>query len=229
MRLIRAVVVAGTCVSATLPATAGAQTDYYNLDAGRPTRIEDATPTARRELELQLAPLRMDRIHGVSGAAAFRWRVEPKVSYGILPLTEIEVRAPVAQIRTGPDARPSTGFASLGVGAMHALNVETEGLPALALAGEVLLPVGSLAAPRASYSVKGLLSRTFPSGRLHLNFSGGTYSLRPGAPAQTPNTICGLETCPLPPVIVPDLPCSLTPAPDGSGSLARCIASDNVT
>jgi hypothetical protein len=81
--------------------------------------------------------------------------------------------------------------------------------------------------------VKGLLTRTFPSGRLHLNVSGGTYSLRPGPPPQTPNTICGLETCPLPPVIVPDLPCSLTPAPDGSGgslaSSARCISGESVT
>ena len=39
-------------LSATLPSTARAQTDYYNTDAGRPVRIEDAYTLERRGFEL---------------------------------------------------------------------------------------------------------------------------------------------------------------------------------
>lgn len=38
------------------PAVALGQVAYYNLDAGRPTRVEDALPAARYELEMQLRP-----------------------------------------------------------------------------------------------------------------------------------------------------------------------------
>jgi hypothetical protein len=41
-----------------------AQTDYYNTDAGRPVLIEDAYPTERYAFELQLAPLRLERVSG---------------------------------------------------------------------------------------------------------------------------------------------------------------------
>src|SRR5215213_2714705 len=42
-------------------APAGAQTDYYNTDEGRPVRVEDAYPTERYAFELQLAPVRLER------------------------------------------------------------------------------------------------------------------------------------------------------------------------
>ena len=48
---------------AARPATLMAQ-EYYNLDAGRPTRVEDATPTARQELDIQMPSLRVDRLAG---------------------------------------------------------------------------------------------------------------------------------------------------------------------
>src|SRR5688572_23274403 len=40
---------------------AAAQTDYYNIDSGRPVRIEDAYPVERYAFEAQVAPLRMER------------------------------------------------------------------------------------------------------------------------------------------------------------------------
>lgn len=58
----------------------GAQTQYYNLDAGRPIRVEDAVATERLGADLQLAPVRLERL--IDGA--LRWRAEPKLSIGFL-------------------------------------------------------------------------------------------------------------------------------------------------
>jgi hypothetical protein len=52
---------------------AQAQTDYYNTDAGRPLRIEDAYTTERYAFELQLAPMRIDRTRG----GEYSWSMEP--------------------------------------------------------------------------------------------------------------------------------------------------------
>src|SRR5947208_12030253 len=65
------------------PARLGAQA-YYNLDAGRPTRVEDATPTPRDELDVQLPAFRYDQL--ASGARL--WRADSKLSYGVAALTE---------------------------------------------------------------------------------------------------------------------------------------------
>ena len=40
-----------------------AQVDYRNIDSGRPVRIGDATPTARKSLELNLGNGRVEQ-HG---------------------------------------------------------------------------------------------------------------------------------------------------------------------
>jgi hypothetical protein len=83
-----------------------AQTEYYDLDAGRPTRVEDASPTERSELEIQLAPVRLEWVDG----GMQRWRMEPKLSYGVLPFTEIELRAPlVAAPEGGQQIGPGGG------------------------------------------------------------------------------------------------------------------------
>jgi hypothetical protein len=43
----RTIVLVSLAALSAIPGTAGAQTDYYNTDAGRPLRIEDAYPTER--------------------------------------------------------------------------------------------------------------------------------------------------------------------------------------
>src|SRR4029453_3509588 len=73
----------GLWLSMAIPAAAGAQTDYYNTDAGRPIRVEDAYPTERYGFELQLAPLRLERSRG----GVYNWGVEPELAYGVLPRT----------------------------------------------------------------------------------------------------------------------------------------------
>src|SRR5256885_83338 len=86
---------------------AAGQSAYYNLDSGRPTRVEDAAPTPLGELELQFLLLRLEWL----GDGTQRQRYEPKLSYGLLPMTELEVRFPI--VRSISPGMPETiGLAS---------------------------------------------------------------------------------------------------------------------
>ena len=163
---------AAACASAaTLLAAArpvAAQTDYYNTDAGRPLTIEDAYPVERRAVELQLAPLRLERARG----GAYHWGIEPEVALGILPRTQLEIGVPLAFAEGG--GRRTSGLAGIELSALHNLNVETTTVPALGVVADVLIPVGSLAPDRAYPSVKGIATKTLPWARFHLN---GQYTL----------------------------------------------------
>jgi hypothetical protein len=165
----RAVARAG---AATLLAAAArpmaAQTDYYNTDAGRPLTIEDAYPVERRAVELQLAPLRLERARG----GAYHWGIEPEVALGILPRTQLEIGVPLAFTEGG--GRRTSGLAGIELSALHNLNVETTAIPALGIVADVLIPVGSLAPDRAYPSVKGIATKTLPWARFHVN---GQYTL----------------------------------------------------
>ena len=152
---------------AALTAPAGAQTDYFNTDAGRPLTVEDAYSTERYAFELQLAPLRLERMRG----GTYQWSVEPEIAYGILPRTQIELGAPVSYVDTGPGAAKA-GLAGIELALLHNLNVETK-LPALAIAGDVILPVGRHAPDDAIVSAKAIATKTIGRTRFHLN---GQYS-----------------------------------------------------
>lgn len=160
--------VMGFAMAATLAGavkSAGAQTDYYNTDAGRPITVEDAYPVERRAFELQLAPLRLERAAG----GVYTWTIEPEVAYGILPRTHVEVGVPIAYQDIGiGTGRTTTGIAGIELGVFHNLNTETS-LPALAVAAEALLPVGHLAPDEVWVSAKGIVTRTFPWARFHAN------------------------------------------------------------
>jgi hypothetical protein len=197
---------------------AAGQTSYYNLDSGRPTRVEDAIATTLGELEIQILPLRGEWVSD----GTQRIRVEPKLSYGVLPLTEIELRVPFVTARS-PGSPETAGIASAGVSALHAFNVETR-WPALAVAAEVVLPVGSLSAKTASYSVKGLLTKTFRFARVELNVGGGTWSIRPPASAATGGggTLCG-NAPGVPPCLIPDVPCNVVPSGLSTGPSFACM------
>src|SRR5688500_11683918 len=143
---------------------AEAQTDYYNTDAGRPIRIEDAYATERYAFELQLAPVRLERGRG----GVYNWGVEPEVAYGLLPRTHIELGFPLAFVDLGPGGRRS-GLAGLDISLLHNLNIETRTLPALGAAAEVLAPVGGLAPDKTYGSLKGIVTRTYRWARFHVN------------------------------------------------------------
>lgn len=153
---------------------AGAQTDYYNTDAGRPITTEDAYPVERRAFELQLAPLRLERASG----GVYTWGLEPEIAYGLLPRTHVELGLPLAHRDAGIGSSAS-GIAGLELGLFHNLNVETA-IPALAVAAEAIFPVGSMGPDRTYASAKAIATKTLPWARFHVN---GQYTFgdAPGA------------------------------------------------
>jgi len=147
---------------AATPSRAAAQTDYYNTDAGRPIVVEDAHAIERRALELQVAPLRVERSRGI-----YTWGIEPEVAVGLLPRTQLELGVPLVHVDRGV-AGGTTGLAGIELSVLHALNVETR-LPAFAVVADVLIPAGPLAPSRAYPSLKGIATRTLPWARFHAN------------------------------------------------------------
>ena len=160
-KLLRAAAIIGL-LAVAVNRQAQAQTDYYNTDAGRPLTIEDAAATERYAFEIQLAPLRVERMKG----GVYRWEIEPELAYGILPRTQLEISAPFSYHDLSSGSR--SGLAGIIVSALHNLNTETA-IPALAFAGSALLPVGSLAPDEAVFSAKAIATRTFSWARFHVN------------------------------------------------------------
>lgn len=193
------------------------QSGYYNLDVGRPTRVEDAVPTPKGELEVQFLPLRGEW----AGGGMIRQRFEPKLAYGVFGLTEIEARLPIVHVQSAASGSV-IGVASAALGALHAFNVETA-WPALAVSSEIVLPVGSMSASATTYSVKGLMTKTFSIGRLELNAGGGTWSIRvpPPGPVVVPNQ-CGDPGQPV--CIPPDVACDITLAATAPGTSLACAS-----
>jgi hypothetical protein len=145
--------------------------DYRNTDSGRPVRISDAVPTARRSLELSFGNGRVDRL----SEGRYRLQLEPRVAYGILPRTEISLRSPIYFNERA--YAPRSGVGGIGVGAESQLKLETVGGPAIAVGGELFIPTGPEALP-PTYSARALLTRTFPFGRLHFNAGVGNFAVR---------------------------------------------------
>jgi hypothetical protein len=168
-------VAAGALALALLAAPAAAQTDYYNTDHGRPLDTEDYLAVERYALELQAAPLRVERAPGGS----YSWGVEPALSYGLLPRTHLEVGIPLVAVDGGVASRSASGLAGIDLSLFHQLNVETA-IPGLAVVGEALLPAGALGPDRAYLSAKGIATRTLSWVRLHAN---ARYTLGSALPA----------------------------------------------
>jgi hypothetical protein len=141
-----------------------AQTDYYNLDAGRPLRVEDAAVLERHAFEWQVAPL---RIVGAPGRRP-ELSLEPELAWGVLPRVQVELGLPMVA-PTGDVARGGLGGIDLSV--LHALNAETLGWPALAVGVSTVLPAGPYGPSRAWTELRAIATRTLSSGRLHLNAS----------------------------------------------------------
>jgi len=202
--------VAALLVARPTPATAQA---YYGLEGGRPGRIGDASPTPRGSLDLEILPIRFEQYEG----GARRWRSDPKLSLGIAPFTEIEIRVPILRLDPGVvGSQAETGVGGLAVGVLRALTIETGAVPALALGAEYVAPIGSQAASSGSYAGGLFLTKTFTGMRVHLNASAGTWSTR--APKPIGPTPCPTSVPPgtaLPqgctPPLPPDVPCDRVP------------------
>ena len=183
------VILLGTLLAPVVARSAAAQTDYYNTDAGRPVTIEDASPVERRAFEIQAAPLRLERAR----PGVYTWGLEPELAYGIRPRTQVEVGLPLALIDRGTAGRTS-GLAGVDLSILHNFNLETA-IPALAIAADVLLPLGGLGPDRAYASVKGIATRTLPRARFHVN-AGYTFGDEPnpnsGAAVELSRWLAGL-------------------------------------
>jgi hypothetical protein len=158
-------------VGPALPIIADGQAEYRNLDAGFPVRVEDATVTERYALDLDLANIRFDAL----SAGRKRFQLEPRLSYGILPRTEMWLRATTYYRER--EITPRKGIAGVGVGGMYQLALEGLHLPAFAIASEAFVPTGPNASP-ASYSVKTAFTKSFTPGRIHFNASLASYASR---------------------------------------------------
>jgi len=189
-------------------ANAGAQSEYRNLEGGRPVRVSDASPTERHALDLDLTTVRIDRL----SFGRYRVQVEPRVTYGILPRMDISLRT-LAFYRE-PSAVPRGTVAGVGIGGEYQLKMESLHFPAVGLAAEVWAPTGPNAS-RPAYSIKGLVTRSFHAGRIHLNGSYGTYAIRIPAPPTGQGTL-------IPPVV--DGPCMISPDGDGRETRMLCMS-----
>ncbi|HCT58041.1 MAG TPA: hypothetical protein DGD08_12625 [Gemmatimonas aurantiaca] len=168
-----------------LPSVAFAQTDYFNTDAGRPIRVEDAYALERQALELQIAPFRVERAR----AGGYRWGIEPEIAIGLLPRTHIEVGVPILQ--SGGNGLPrTTAVGGVELSAFYNFNAETR-LPAFAIAGEVVIPAGSLGPSTKIPTIKGIATRTLPWARFHVN---GQFTFASDPTTAPPSTRADAES-----------------------------------
>jgi hypothetical protein len=142
---------------------ATAQTDYFNTDAGRPLTIEDAYPVERRALEIQLAPTFLERV----GPGHYRGEIEPQIAYGVLLGTQLELGFPVA-FAEGAGRPLRARLTGMELSLLHNLNAETS-IPAFAIEGSTLVPIGDQSLRRAVFSAKAIATRTFSAARMHAN------------------------------------------------------------
>jgi len=167
-RGVRVAACAGV-VALAAPSVVLAQTDYFNTDGGRPLRIQDANAVEWRAIELQFAPLLLERSPGG------RWRpeIEPELAFGLLPRTVlsfgfplVSADRPAAVPTVGGPALPSSGgtsavsgLAGVHVSVFHQLNLETR-IPSFAVKADALLPAGPFSADQPYYTLTGIVTRT---------------------------------------------------------------------
>jgi len=146
-----------------LPARARAQVEYYDLEAGRPLRVQDAYAIERYGWDVQVGP-------GVSSpsSSSSSYLLEAALAYGAFARTQFEITAPLVSTPAAGGGR-STGLAGLGFGVLYNLNAETISLPALALAAQLTTTAGSEAPPSSLLSLEGIATRSWPGVRVHLN------------------------------------------------------------
>lgn len=155
-------VVAATLIM-TSPRALRSQTEYADLESGRPLRVQGASAIERYAFEAQLGP----SILAPPGGNA--WALDAALLWGVLPRTQLELTVPVTSV---PAAGGRTnGVAGPAFGALYALNVETRTLPAMAVAANVTTTAGPLAPLAPSLTLEGLVTRSLGASRVHLNAS----------------------------------------------------------
>lgn len=164
MRLFPYCAVRFACVLGLSSVTAGdsvAQGLVGNTGPRRPSAVEDAAPLPRQQLELFLSSV---SLHGGSGSST--WSASPALAYGLAPRTQVDARLPLVY----PSEGGERGIAGGELSVMYALNVETRSLPAFALRGGVLAPVGDASTANGHEWFRGIVTKRMFGGRAHLNY-----------------------------------------------------------
>jgi len=171
--ILRSLLLAAVCLLGLAP-RAHAQSDQINLDAGLPTRLEDAYPTAYGNREFQL-PVRYQR--GRQGDNLVQYT--PTLELGIFRNTQLAVSVP---IYSGNGDRAGSG--NVQVGGLYNFNTEGKFLPAVALAGALTLPTG-LRSEGTDYNGRFILTKSLfgTLNRLHLNVA-YFHNSQPGVQAE---------------------------------------------
>lgn len=140
------------------------QSDYRNLDPGRPIMIEDAQPIEFRAFELQLGIPRYSRNRDPGWELSF----EPELKWGFGRDWEAGIAGEEAIVRDGGSA---ISFRDLQIHLFYNLNQEDEFLPAMAIRPELTFGAGGLGSEKMHGALKGIVSKTFGLNRVHLNGS----------------------------------------------------------
>ncbi len=140
-----------------------AQTDFHNLDEGRPIRTEDALPVDHYGFELSL-PYALDadeetRLHLTT----------PELVYGVRTGGELGVTLPLAAL--DEDAGTTWGLAGIRLFALQNLVREGPRAPAFALRADLALPVGNFAGDDPVLALKAIATRSWGPIRTHANAS----------------------------------------------------------
>src|SRR5260370_9814902 len=128
---LSAAAVVGLCGTRSL----AAQTDYRNLDEGRPTRVEDAFPVERYAFEF-LTSYALEREPGGGIVHAF----VPELEYGLVANGELGIAAPVGLLDERGITRASPS--RLRSSALYNSTPQTPTVPALALRAYARLLAG---------------------------------------------------------------------------------------
>src|SRR5579862_6997927 len=128
--------------------------DYRNTDSGHPIRLEDAIPLERYGLEFQFPSFRIEQLT----QNVQRTQIEPRLSFGLLPRTELELRAPIVY-RQGASVAAS-GLAGLGVSLLRNFNDETPTLPAFAVGFDGVIPAGAATTSPATFALRALATKS---------------------------------------------------------------------
>lgn len=147
-------------LSACLALPLRAQTDYRNLDDGRPVASEDAWPIEHRGLEL-LAPVGISRQSGLTTTL-----VTPELGWGVWRNAMIGIKLPLLLEGEG-------GLAGTRAYAFYNFNAETAGLPGFALRTDLALPGGAHAGEQVTVALKAIATRSWGKLRTHFNLAHG--------------------------------------------------------
>jgi hypothetical protein len=163
----RYMIVAAGAVLLTVgaPAPASAQTDFYNLDKGRPLRVEDAYATKRYAFELKASPLTLSQMSD----GTVRYRPEVELKHGLLPGLEVS-----AGVKLGLDRPPGGGTdradTELELSSLLNLTTETRWMPALGVRATGHVPVEG--DHGSTLELRGLATRSI-AGPVRAHVNGG--------------------------------------------------------